>query len=614
MASAKEQGILWSKDWAREKIPNLTPSSTPVTCPVCLTGKAAKNEYFLSSPASFLTFFLLFQVFTPSRQTDASGCLTKARKFSEALGSAASTAGGGALELALENSFTPEAVAGKWLSVHGCMKWDDWVHERCLETLAGKAKEFQKASGLKYPEIASNKWRELQRWCLHVVQTSQLPPAQTKSKTPKKKEFQTISPISSPPKKKKKKNPSTTNNVFNDSEEDDLRKKMKRAERFQVKAGKKLNKRTHVFHARAAEAEGIVGRCETMCPLAELEKRFWTNDFDELELPSPDFPGMAVEDLAVKRFARTITEEDRQPDRLRTRDTLKRTMNHLLSLMDSKRTTLEKVHRFLWDRFRAIRTDLSIQDIKDTFAVRCYEEMIRFHIIAEHELCEETATVNNPHGFNSHLNVEQMYKCLTSLFSLYDDLAKEGTSCPNEPEFRAYHILLTMDTHGKYRRDKSAHSFALSKTRPEILHSPFVRFAVQLNGLYHDGNYVKFFSVVRKTSFLISCILHAYFDPVRARAIKLLSQGVYGRSGTLPTSDIQEMLLMDNAKDVISLCRSHGLQVQKGKEGAGVAVGQNNFQEITEAVLRKCSKFISSKRSNTKYSDCCVKASTFTQQ
>ena len=61
-------------------------------------------------------------------------------------------------------------------------------------------------------------------------------------------------------------------------------------------------------------------------------------------------------------------------------------------------------------RYRAIRTDLSIQHIKDEFAVECYEEMIRFHIMAEHELCEETATVTNPHGFNSHLNVEQMYK------------------------------------------------------------------------------------------------------------------------------------------------------------------------------------------------------------
>ena len=374
---------------------------------------------------------------------------------------------------------------------------------------------------------------------------------------------------------------------------------------------KKVDEKSHTGES---EAERIIGTCESMCPLAELERRFRTNDFDELELPNSDYPGMSVEDLTVKRFARTITEEDRQPDRLRTSGALKRTMNHLLSLMDSKRTTFEKVHRFLWDRYRAIRTDLSIQHMKDTFAIQCFEEMIRFHIIAEHELCEETATVNNPHGFNSHLNVEQMYKCLTSLFSLYDDLAEEGTSCPNEPEFRGYYILLTIDTHGKYRRDKSAHSFALSKTRPEILHSDFVRFAVQLNGLYHEGNFVKFFSVVRKCPFVISCILHAYFDPVRARAMKLFSQGVYGRNRTLPVADIQEMLLMDSAEDVIALCQSHGLQVQEGQEGVGVTVGQNNFQEITEAVLRKCSQFISSKRSNTRYSDCCKNAAVITPE
>ena len=101
-----------------------------------------------------------------------------------------------------------------------------------------------------------------------------------------------------------------------------------------------------------------------------------------------------------------------------------------------------------------------------------YEEMCRFHIIAEHELCEFSASASNPHGFNSHLNVEQLYKCLTSLFSLYDYLHSVGQPQHNEPEFRAYHILLTMDTHGKYRRDATAHAFALGKMREHVLRSP----------------------------------------------------------------------------------------------------------------------------------------------
>ena len=181
-----------------------------------------------------------------------------------------------------------------------------------------------------------------------------------------------------------------------------------------------------------------------------------------------------------------------QPERLRTKKGLQKTMIHLLKLMDSNATTFEKVHRFLWDRYRAVSQDLSIQVMKNAFAVECYEQMIRFHVIAEHELCEEAASVTNPHGFNSHLNVEQLYKCLTSLFSLYDDLAKCGENChANEPEFRAYGILLTMDTHGKYKRDGSAHSFALAKMRPQVLKSDFVQFAIKLNSSYHAGNFVR---------------------------------------------------------------------------------------------------------------------------
>ena len=355
------------------------------------------------------------------------------------------------------------------------------------------------------------------------------------------------------------------------------------------------------------EGGGIVGTCELMCPMAELEKKYRTNDFDDLEIPTDDMaPGTSVEDLAVKRFARTITEEDRTPDRLRTRGALARTMKHLLGLMDSKRTTFEKVHRFLWDRYRAIRTDLSIQHIKDKFAVQCYEEMIRFHIIAEHELCEETASVTNPHGFNSHLNVEQMYKCLTSLFSLYDELAKAGTPCANEPEFRAYYLLLTMDTHGKYRRDNSAHTFALSKMRTEILHSHFVRFAVQLNSLYHEGNFVKFFQVVRRSPFLVSCILHAYFNPARAKALKLFSQGVYGRKRTLAVGFVQGILLVDSEEGCAELLQSFGLLVrQDAEEGCLVLViGGRNFEE-KEDNSRTRSAFIASLREERPYSEHC---------
>lgn len=58
--------------------------------------------------------------------------------------------------------------------------------------------------------------------------------------------------------------------------------------------------------------------------------------------------------------------------------------------------------------------------VQDEFACEMFEEIIRYHILCEHELCGSEATVSNHEGFSSHLNVEQMnkvpYLLLLSLF------------------------------------------------------------------------------------------------------------------------------------------------------------------------------------------------------
>jgi hypothetical protein len=47
------------------------------------------------------------------------------------------------------------------------------------------------------------------------------------------------------------------------------------------------------------------------------------------------------------------------------------------------------VHKFLWDRYRSVRQDLYIQGYQDAFAVGIFEEIVRFHVLCEHELCAE---------------------------------------------------------------------------------------------------------------------------------------------------------------------------------------------------------------------------------
>ncbi len=47
---------------------------------------------------------------------------------------------------------------------------------------------------------------------------------------------------------------------------------------------------------------------------------------------------------------------------------------------------------------------------QDEFAMHMYEEHVRYHLICDHELCENEATAADPEGFHPGLNMEQLNK------------------------------------------------------------------------------------------------------------------------------------------------------------------------------------------------------------
>lgn len=75
---------------------------------------------------------------------------------------------------------------------------------------------------------------------------------------------------------------------------------------------------------------------------------------------------------------------------------------------------------------------------------------IRFHILGAHELCDQKATPDNFDGFNPQQNIEQTAKALTSLFDMYNTHARDGVFFDTEPEFRAYYLLLILETHAEH--------------------------------------------------------------------------------------------------------------------------------------------------------------------
>ena len=72
---------------------------------------------------------------------------------------------------------------------------------------------------------------------------------------------------------------------------------------------------------------------------------------------------------------------------------------------------------FIWSTTRAVRKDITQQNLSDLVSVSLVEKCARFHIFCAERLCEEDA-----HDFDPKLNNENLTKCLQSLKHMYHDL------------------------------------------------------------------------------------------------------------------------------------------------------------------------------------------------
>jgi hypothetical protein len=308
----------------------------------------------------------------------------------------------------------------------------------------------------------------------------------------------------------------------------------------------------------------IVGTCDLMCPEKEKEFRSVNGDLEIFERISADDRTKSNSDLCIKKYTRIVDEIT--PDMVRTKKGLQLAIDQLWRILDGRDEDFMTKSKFLWDRLRSIRQDLNLQQITDSFAVNLLEQMARYTILAEHELCEETASATNPDGHNSHLNVEQLTKTLTSLRHMYDDHADRGQqlSVNSEAEMYCYQLLLRIDSHGRYAVQRSEMLNDLRGVRPEVLKHRDVQFALECHRAYHGNNVAGFFRLVNKATYLQACCLHKFFNSMRGKALEVMNS-TYGKF-VMPITEIARLLHTDDI-ETEALCIHHGLNVSRGKDG-----------------------------------------------
>lgn len=69
-------------------------------------------------------------------------------------------------------------------------------------------------------------------------------------------------------------------------------------------------------------------------------------------------------------------------------------------------------------------------------------------------------------------------------------------------------------------------NFCLSREvqqfREEVRNSPEVKLAVQAFAAVNSNNFVRFFKLVKRASYLVSCLLHRYFNQVSSCSLPFL--------------------------------------------------------------------------------------------
>ena len=168
-------------------------------------------------------------------------------------------------------------------------------------------------------------------------------------------------------------------------------------------------------------------------------------------------PWVPAGERMVKKFVRSDAgREEQLPSDIRTPEALVRTMDYLVEEVIGKEERLIACHNFVWDRTRAIRNDLSIQQVSHEHdvlnAVDCHERSARFLILSLHVLSNDDQ-LRGGERFDVQQDVEQLNKTFTSLWDYYDAHRME-IDFPNEPEFRSYQILLEIQMASPDLEDK----------------------------------------------------------------------------------------------------------------------------------------------------------------
>uniref|UniRef100_A0A0E0IPM4 SAC3/GANP/THP3 conserved domain-containing protein n=1 Tax=Oryza nivara TaxID=4536 RepID=A0A0E0IPM4_ORYNI len=197
---------------------------------------------------------------------------------------------------------------------------------------------------------------------------------------------------------------------------------------------------------------------------------------------------------------------------------------------------------------------------------------IKFHILSHQKLSRSSQ--DSDASSLCYLNMEQLMKCLLSLFDMYDVIHKNNSQSSKETEYYSFYVLLHLGC--KIPKMVDSLSLWYGHLSASIIKSKEMVFARSILRFYHLGNFKRFFcAIAAEGTDLQLRLLEPFLNEARVRALMYFNHSGY-KLQHHPLTHLSEILMIEEL-DLETLCRLCGLEISNNEDTKAFAPKQASF-------------------------------------
>lgn len=298
----------------------------------------------------------------------------------------------------------------------------------------------------------------------------------------------------------------------------------------------------------------IKGTCESFCPDAEAKLRIKERllHYYELKNGEKNVPGQLV-----KTFARSAAgvKAPRAKD-LRTERCLQKTVEYLLKdIILDKRRSYNFIYDFIFDRLRAVRQEVVMQQYNERQTLKLLEPMIMFLAYSRYRLCAEQ--IDN---FDAKICNQHLQECLKRVLCCYDDIDVDSLNL-NELSRRSFveaiYLLFNLGTIEALNR-------ALSLPT-EVSKNETFDLAYQIAINYYQGNFYRVVVGIQKLPHILSAIAALKLQTLRRKVYLVFAHAYTSKQLFVPANFLCKLVLYENVTNLLADCKYYNIKSSEDK-------------------------------------------------